>query len=405
MDVIISIIKGIVSLLINPIFYLLLIGLVAFGVQRVRRERRSFGLKVYGMFNTIFSSIGASLVIALLSAIFFLGLHIRLTPGMLVLMSCTYLLIMLTRQLRFLSPSIGIGLAIVIAYVLPDVNTPYLFLNQWIQDIRTTSLPDFGLFFLFSLAIEWLLVMIRGDEHTSPRLINSHRGKKVGAHEASHMWIVPLIFFIPMSQSHATFHFWPFVPGESFGLLIFPLGIGYQQLISDRLPRQAIQSSSAWLFLTGLLCGISVILANIFHLPILVAIAGLLSFVSRLGLILVHHLLHRYGSYYFTEPSDGLRVVDVIPHSLADRMDVQIGEIIYRVNGKDVHSEYAFYQALQINSAYCKLEVIDQTGESRFVKGAIHEKDDHKIGFLFLEPNKRKQYMDQKEKSQSPANA
>ncbi|WKB35235.1 hypothetical protein QS257_16615 [Terrilactibacillus sp. S3-3] len=202
-------------------------------------------------------------------------------------------------------------------------------------------------------------------------------------------------FLVPAIGPIGHSDYWPFIPGvgSHFGFAMFPLGVGLQQLITHRLPKEAVRAAGHWHLATALIRALAVGLDYWLHLPVLVAAGGAAVMVSRLVLVFVHHRLQETRTFYFTEPSDGLRVIGVIPHSLSDRMGVVAGEVIYRVNGRSVNSEYAFYEALQANAAYCKLEVIDAHGELRFAKGAIHENDSHKIGLLFLEPNKWKKYM------------
>ncbi len=128
----IDILKGILTLFYNPVLYLLIIGLLLFGYQRVRRERRSFGIKVYGVFNNVFGSILPSLIMGLIGTAILLVAGVALPVGMIVLISFCYLLLMLTTQLRYLSPSIAIGVAGIIAYVFPPVETGSQLINGWI---------------------------------------------------------------------------------------------------------------------------------------------------------------------------------------------------------------------------------------------------------------------------------
>lgn len=389
-----DILKGILTIFYNPIFYLLLLGLILFGYQRVRRERRSFGIKVHGVLNNMFEGIMPSLMMGALGTIVLLGAGIALPPGVIVLLSCCYFLVMLTVQLRYLAPSIAVGAAMVIAYILPDLQTGVSLIDHWIADIRHVSFNSFGMFAILTMVIECLLVYIWGGHRTSPRLINSKRGKKVGAHEASQLWIVPLFFLVPMTAGHVgQTGWWPFSDGAHFGFVFFPLGVGLQQLITHKLPKKAVRESGHWLLITVVVSAILVGLGIYFDLSILIVSAAGLALLSRLGLVIYHHYLLDYKSFYFLEAAKGLRIVGVIPNSPADRMAIKPGEVVTRVNGQPSRTETEFYYALQSNLAYCKLDVSDYNGETRFVKGAIHEGDYHKIGLLFLEPTKRKQYV------------
>ncbi|WP_132746922.1 PDZ domain-containing protein [Scopulibacillus darangshiensis] len=390
---VIDILKGILTMFYNPIFYLLWIGLVLFGYQRVRRERISFGIKVFGMFNNVFACFGPSLIMGAGATVVLLVTGIALPVGVIALLSACYLLIMLSTQLRYLSPSIAAGAAIIIAFIFPDIHTGMTTIDHWIDDIRHVSFVAFGTFFMLSLLVECLLVYIWGGQQISPRLINSKRGKKAGAHEASKLWIVPLFFLVPMNGSVGHAGWWPLSNGFDFGFVLFPLGVGLQQLITHKLPKSAVRDTGHWLLITTIATGVLVGVAAYFDLDVIVILGAVIALLSRLCLVIYHYYLLDYKPLYFQEAAEGLKVVGIIPNSPADRMHIKPGEVVWRVNDQSFRTETEFYFALQQNVAYCKLQIIDHCGESRFVKGSIHQGDYHKIGLLFLEPAKRNQYV------------
>ncbi|WP_353947482.1 PDZ domain-containing protein [Sporolactobacillus sp. Y61] len=389
-DIVRSILSGLASFFLNPVFYLLVAGLFLFSAQRVRRERRSFHVKAYGMFNTIFRSIVPSLLMGLSGSVLLLVSGTALTQGVIVLFSCAYLVIMLTTQLRFLSPAIAGGLAMPAAWFMPDFQTPFSLINRWISEIREVNFFSLGVFVVVCMLMECLLVYLWGASQSSPRLINSRRGGLAGAHEASELWIVPLLLLLPSpSGPIGSAGPWPFIPdtGSSYGLIMFPLGVGIAQLITHTLPGRAVRETGHWLLICTGFTALFVGLAwPDLHLPFMAVIGGLLALVGRLGLVWYHHYLRESRPFYYTMPNQGIRVIGVIPHTPGARMGILSGEQILQVNDVTVTSEYDFYQALQKNPAYCKLEVLDRFGEPRFVKGTIHEGDSHRIGLLFLEP-------------------
>lgn len=386
-DVFHSILLGIAFFFCNPVLYLLLIGLFLFSAQRVRRERRSFRVKDYGMFNIIFASIVPGLLAGAAGSAVLLLAGVALPSGVIVLFSCAYLVIMLTAQLRFLSPAVAGGLVLAVAYFMPDVRTPYAIVNQWLADIHHVNFFSLGIFIAVGMLAECLLVYIWGARQPSPRLINSRRGGMVGAQEASALWIVPLFFLVPFAGPIGHIGIWPVIQGagNSFGFALFPLGVGIAQLVTHSLPKPAIRVTGHWLLMTS---GVFLVFSGLggwLRLPILIVAGSVFALVSRIALLWYHHELREKRPFYFIRPNKGIRVVGVIPHSLGDRMGILPGEEILRVNDIDVSSTYDFYQALQIHVAYCKLEVTDRFGELRFAKGPVHEDDGHKLGLLLLE--------------------
>jgi S1-C subfamily serine protease len=65
-------------------------------------------------------------------------------------------------------------------------------------------------------------------------------------------------------------------------------------------------------------------------------------------------------------------------------MGLKVGEIIVKVNGVTLTHETSLYKALQINAAYCKMEVLDLNREIRFVQGSLYQNEHHQLGVLLV---------------------
>lgn len=65
-------------------------------------------------------------------------------------------------------------------------------------------------------------------------------------------------------------------------------------------------------------------------------------------------------------------------------MGLIAGEVIKKVNGLEVHTEDELYEALQINAAHCRLEVLDHRNEIRLTQHVVHSDDHHRIGLLLV---------------------
>lgn len=87
---------------------------------------------------------------------------------------------------------------------------------------------------------------------------------------------------------------------------------------------------------------------------------------------------------YFTKRTNGLVILGVLPDTPAHKMALSVGEVIVKVNGIPVVTEDEFYAALQHNRAFCKLEVLNESGEVRFAQSALFEGEHHELGLLFV---------------------
>lgn len=385
----IDIIKGLLSIFINPFFYLLILISFLGAFQRVKRERLSFGIKVYGAANVVFTNLIPGLLVGMFATAVLIGFGVALAPGVFILFMGFYMLLILVLQFRLASPAVAFALTILVSMLLPDWTTHMVWLNHLIDGIQNTGLPSLGSFLVVILLSECLLTIIWGSKLPSPRLINSRRGKKVGAYEVSHYWVVPMVFLVPGGPVGLDIGWWPLASGDSFSFLLFPVGIGLQQLIVHTLPEQAVKRTGVLMGLATLITTFTVVIGIVFGFHILIACAAGFAFIFHLLLVYYHHYERENQPFYFVDEGNGLRVVGIVPGSPAEKMAVKIGEVVHKVNGVPIQSEEEFYHALQINAAYCQLEMIDYQNERRFVRRTIYQDDWHHIGLLFLEPSRR----------------
>lgn len=88
---------------------------------------------------------------------------------------------------------------------------------------------------------------------------------------------------------------------------------------------------------------------------------------------------------YFSRSKLGVRILGVIPDTPAQKMGLELGEIVTKINGIHVTDEREFYKALQKNRAHCKLEVVGNNQQIRYVQRALFEGEHHELGLLFTE--------------------
>ncbi len=163
-------------------------------------------------------------------------------------------------------------------------------------------------------------------------------------------------------------------------------------MIAHKSPRGAAKESGHWLLITVIIVGLLTAAGIFFSIDGLIVTGACAALLSRLILVIHHFYLLDFKPFYYIGTREGLRVVGIIPGTPAEKMGIYPGEIITKVNDRRFENVEGFYFALQKNMAYCKLEVKDENGEIRFVKGAVHSDDYHNIGLLFLESSERNPY-------------
>lgn len=383
-SVFIEILTGIGKLFLHPFFYLIIFAAFILGLQRVKRERRDFNTRVYDAFNELKQMFLPGIVAGLALSLFTIGLGFILPVGVVVLIGIFSTLFLLSLQVRWLSPAYIIGLSIIAGMLLTDIETGAVWLDLWIQDVIHTPLFVLSLTLGMMMLAEGLLIMTRGTVQSSPFLQRSKRGKLIGLHEVKRLWLIPVFFLVPGGSISSSMDWWPMIQfaGESYALILAPFGIGFHQNVRSMLPQEAIKISGKQVTLLSVVVLLFAVFSFWFEWTGI--IAAIIAIVGREAINYRQRIGHDENISFFSVRDQGMVILGVIPKSPAEKMALQVGEIITKINGETIRHEKEFYEALQKNRAFCKLEVLDFNGEVRFVQRALYEGEHHELGLLFV---------------------
>ncbi|WP_100405430.1 PDZ domain-containing protein [Bacillus solitudinis] len=373
------------SFFVHPLLYIGLFVIFLMSKRRVRKERLSFHTRVYSLMADFVIPFGPAIITGSLISIFLLGLGVVVTLPLLIVIAIVYLLAILTAQVRWMSPAFVLGFVLILFAIEPFAG--YMSGFGGITDLylEAAEVPIVHIAILLAALViaEGWLIEGKGASYTSPRLKRSKRGKWIGFHDVRRLWIVPVCLFVPEGVI-PSFEFWPvFSLGEtSLQPLIIPFLIGFQQSVRSTLPRLAIRLMGQRVLGLGVLFAILAVLS--YYQPVVALILGTVAILGReLLWVLAKHRDEARPSLFAVKPS-GCIVLGVIPGSPAEKMKIQVGEVIVKVNGEAVNDEISFYKALQKNSAFCKLDVLDEAGEVRFAQGALYDGGHHHLGILVV---------------------
>ncbi|HHY74131.1 MAG TPA: PDZ domain-containing protein [Bacillus bacterium] len=384
----IELLFGLGRFFLNPALYILLLFVFLLGIRRTKRERKDFNIRIQP-FNLEWSGFALSgLVAGLCVSIVMLGLGVVIPVGFIALTSLLTILFMLTMQPRLLSPAFVVSIAIVLSLLLPKLTIENSFVSKWMTDITSNSYLFMSILLAVLLFVEGFLILRKGHLHTSPKLKKSKRGKQVGLHEAKKLWMVPVLLLIPGDAITSVFQWWPVIttPFATFSLVAVPFAIGFQQQVQASLPKEAIQKTARRVLLLALI--VTAFTVGAYWLPVLAVISAVIAIVGREFISFRQHTSDNNSASYFANNNNGIVILGVIPNSPAEKMSLLVGELITKVNGNEVRTEKEFYEALQVNRAYCKLEVLDYNGEVRFVQRALYDGEHHELGLLFVHDDK-----------------
>ncbi|WP_257350292.1 PDZ domain-containing protein [Pseudalkalibacillus decolorationis] len=391
LDQIIEILKGTSWFFLNPLFYFILLFIGIHAVTRVKRERSDFYVRVHDVMDDFVRGILPGLVIGLVFSILSVFAGLFLPLGIIAVMSLFYIILGLTLRKNVLNPVFAGAFTYISAAYLPPIETGVGFVDAWLVDLQGAPLGMIALLVAMFLVMEGILLISVGSDNTSPILLRGKRGKGIGAHVVSRIWLVPMFILVPGTAVASTSWFPLLQIGESsFSVALVPFAIGFHHAVSQSLPGPIVKAFGFRTLALGIILWMGAIGLVYFDLQGYgIAVIGL-AVVGRSALMLYYRKLEVEQAPYFSALNEGIRILGIIPSSPAAKMKVSIGERIIRVNGQRMDRVEDFYKALQSNAAFCKLDVLDYNGEVRFVQRSLYEDEHHELGLLFAQPEKAK---------------
>ncbi len=204
--------------------------------------------------------------------------------------------------------------------------------------------------------MESLLIILDGYKDSLPVWIEHRMFKPVGAYLMQKVWPIPLVVLV-IPEAGASLasgggvampDWWPlFKPqnmAQVFALLPIVAVLGYGDIAITQLPNERTRESGFWLgvYSTAILI-MAVVSSRVYWVKYVAAVSAplfheLLIILSKRG--------QMRGKPAFAVPWRGLRVLEVLPESPAQKMGVQRGDILLRLNGRDINSEDMLHEVL-----------------------------------------------------------
>ncbi|MCA1031479.1 PDZ domain-containing protein [Bacillus timonensis] len=381
--------KGVARFFLHPLVYFSVVVSLLIGFYRVKKERQSFHIRVYDIFHELRSLFSSGIIVGLVISVITVGLGIVLPFSSIAVIGIVTILLSFSLRIRWLSPAYTIGLSFFVMIFLPQLSLPSSLWETMVADFKATSLVALSLVLALLLLAEGFLIIMSGYKGTSPQKMKGKRGLPVGVHIAQKLWMVPIFFLMPGSGITSTFEWWPVfqLQGKEYALFLVPFTIGFQHKVLSMLPIETVKNVGRRVIVHGLLL-VALAVAGIWY-PVLAIAAASFAIVGRELISLQHRFMDDSQPFFYTKKDRGLLVLGVIPKSPADKMALQIGEVITKVNNISVNTVDDFYLALQKNRAFCKLEIVDTNGELRFSQRALYDGEHHELGILFVHDEKK----------------
>jgi hypothetical protein len=385
--ILIEILKSIGRLFINPLVYVALLSAIFLGYKRVKRERRFFNTRILGGWSELTNMIVMGLFLSLIISLFSLVVGLTVTLELLAVFFIVTLVGMLLYMYHLLSPVIVMTIAFGAVVWMDWKNWSYEilgmeFASSNVSDGLAMTAPILAGLLLMA---EGILIRRYGAKFASPIVEKTKRGLNGIAYYSKQLWILPVFTIIPGDGISAYFPYWPqFTLGsEQFSIIVFPFVIGFQQMVRHQLPIYVYPKLGRNIIFVGELVLFFGLVA--YFMPVLGAAALALGTISRTIIGIYYKRTEDRDHYAVMRSKKGVMIAGVLPDSPAQKMGLVPGEVIQKINGQFITTESEMYEALQINAAHCKLEVLDHNGEIRLTQHVVHRNDNHKIGLLIVE--------------------
>ncbi|MFJ5623444.1 PDZ domain-containing protein [Peribacillus loiseleuriae] len=381
--------QGIGMFFLHPVFYVSIILSLFVGYLRVKRERRDFTIRINSLFQELRQLLPIGLLIGVLLSILTIGSGVVIPFAAILLMGIFTILLSLTFQVRLLSPAYIVGLSFLTIVFLAGREIEIPIFSEAFHSLDQPVYPSLAVLLGLLLVAEGILISKGGSKQPSPNLMVSKRGQVVGTYKARKIWLLPLFTFVPGGELVVPIDWYPvFSIGElHFTPIAIPVLIGFSKTIQGSLPKIAIRAQARKVTILAVIVTTLAVFGNWYSYLSIVAVV-----LAILGRELIHYfskMNDRKLPFYFSQSKLGVKILGVIPHTPADKMGLEMGEIIMKMNGSQVSNEHEFYGALQKNRAHCKMEVIGHNGEIRFVQRALFEGEHHELGLLFIEEGRK----------------
>lgn len=380
----IELLMAIGRLFLNPLLYLAIICSIFLGYRRVKRERRYFNIRILNGWSEFRSFLAVPIAISLIISLLSLAIGLTVPVSFLIMLTLVSIVAVVSYVFHFLSPVVLFAVSFYLLVALQFLNQSFHFFNYELQGLKLLddSIITITLLAGILLMVEARLVRNTGSKFASPLLEQTKRGLKVVPYFSKSMKLVPLFFIVPGDAVSAYLPWWPhFTLGaEQFSIVLFPLVIGYQQITRRSLPQYFYPKYGRSLMILAQLVVIGG-LASYFYPIVGVIVLGVAA-ICRLMMSVVYKLRERTDAYAVAPSASGAMIAAVLPNSPAEKMGLVAGEVIRKVNGMEVYTERELYEALQVNAAHCRLEVLDHHQEVRLTQHVVHSDDHYRIGLL-----------------------
>lgn len=372
------ILKLIGSYLLTPVLWLGILYVIISYNQRINKERKQFRVAINKDFYEGRNFIKYGLFFFVMGSLISMILGLTLPTNSVYIYQILVVLAFLINGFSTTSMLLVMAAAGILELVVPRFIT---FFGDVFPEI---SGPSWLLLIFISILADYYLTRNMKKHPLSPRIKSGKRGRNIATYLGRETVVFPLLALIPSGTLSSTLNFWPVfnIGNQKFSLILFPIFISTSVKVIKRAKERVIQDK---------LKNIELLLGLTFVLIVLTKFMSKLFLISLIILTVVSIFFEiklrkkeKDANSWYVETDEGIRIISVQPETPAAKMKLQPGDVILTCNNRVVNSEEEFYQALQLNSAYCHVKVRTYEGDLRIAESAIFMDSPHEIGLILF---------------------
>ncbi|MFR0552448.1 PDZ domain-containing protein [Ligilactobacillus salivarius] len=372
------ILKLIGSYLLTPVLWLGILYVIISYNQRINKERKQFRVAINKDFYEGRNFIKYGLFFFVIGSLISMILGLTLPTNSVYIYQILVVLAFLINGFSTTSMLLVMTAVGILELVVPRFIT---FFGDVFPEI---SGPSWLLLIFISILADYYLTRNMKKHPLSPRIKSGKRGRNIATYLGRETVVFPLLTLIPSGTLSSTLNFWPVfnIGNQKFSLILFPIFISTSVKVIKRAKERVIQDK---------LKNIELLLGLTFVLIVLTKFMSKLFLISLIILTVVSIFFEiklrkkeKDANSWYVETDEGIRIISVQPETPAAKMKLQPGDVILTCNNRVVNSEEEFYQALQLNSAYCHVKVRTYEGDLRIAESAIFMDSPHEIGLILF---------------------
>ncbi|MGE8033555.1 PDZ domain-containing protein [Lysinibacillus sp. NPDC093692] len=387
-DILLEIVTAIGRFLINPLMYIAILFAILLGYRRVKQERKFFNRRIIWGWTELMGQWKYGWLSALLISLVSVGLGLTVPKAFIMILIAISALALILYFVNALSPIYTMGFATLAIWLMYHFNWTFSWWRISLEGVYLLEGSIVTITILAGLCViaEGMLIRRTAMMVTTPQVEKTKRGMQAIVYRSRNAWVLPIFFVIPGDVIPVDFPYWPqFTLGEStFALVLFPFVIGFSKLTRKELPALQLPKIGRSVLMLGQLILIGGLAAALE--PFIGFITLAIGVVTRIVISIYYAQQDKTDIYAVAPSSKGAIIAAVLPDSPAEKMGLQAGECIRKVNGEAIFTENDLYEALQLNAAHCRLEVVDRNNEIRLTQHVIYSNDHYRIGLLLAEP-------------------